>query len=76
MIPKRSLDSVLEKSIILTKTAPNDNAKSISVQCALETIDMSGSDMEDTWGLYYKTIMLDPTDVSDPESDESDSGWM
>ena len=34
MIPKKSLDSVLDKSIILTKTAPNDNAKSISVQCA------------------------------------------
>ena len=34
MIPKRSLDSVLDKSIILTITAPNDNAKSISVQCA------------------------------------------
>ena len=34
MIPKKSLDSVLEKSIILTVTAPNDNAKSISVQCA------------------------------------------
>ena len=33
MIPKKSLDSVLDKSIILTKTAPNDNAKSISVQC-------------------------------------------
>ena len=33
MIPKMSLDSVLDKSIILTKTAPNDNAKSISVQC-------------------------------------------
>ena len=35
MIPKKSLDSVLDKSIILTITAPNDNAKSISVQCAL-----------------------------------------
>ena len=34
MIPKKSLDSVLDKSIILTITAPNDNAKSISVQCA------------------------------------------
>ena len=34
MIPKKSLDSVLDKSIILTKTAPNDNAKSVSVQCA------------------------------------------
>ena len=34
MIPKKSLDSVLDQSIILTKTAPNDNAKSISVQCA------------------------------------------
>ena len=34
MIPKKSLDSVLDKSIIWTKTAPNDNAKSISVQCA------------------------------------------
>ena len=33
MIPKKSLDSVLDKSIILTITAPNDNAKSISVQC-------------------------------------------
>ena len=33
MIPKKSLDSVLDQSIILTKTAPNDNAKSISVQC-------------------------------------------
>ena len=31
---KKSLDSVLDKSIILTITAPNDNAKSISVQCA------------------------------------------
>ena len=31
MIPKKSLDSVLDKSIILTITAPNDNAKSISV---------------------------------------------
>ena len=27
MIPKKSLDSVLDQSIILTKTAPNDNAK-------------------------------------------------
>ena len=34
MIPKKPLDSVLDKSIILTITAPNDNAKSISVQCA------------------------------------------
>ena len=34
MITKKSLDSVLDQSIILTKTAPNDNAKSISVQCA------------------------------------------
>ena len=34
MIPKKSMDSVLDKSIILTITAPNDNAKSISVQCA------------------------------------------
>ena len=34
MIPKKSLDSVLDKSIILTKTAPNDNAKLISVHCA------------------------------------------
>ena len=34
MISKKSLDSVLDKSIILTITAPNDNAKSISVQCA------------------------------------------
>ena len=34
MIPKKFLDSVLDKSIILTITAPNDNAKSISVQCA------------------------------------------
>ena len=33
MIPKKSLDSVLDKSIILTKTTSNDNAKSISVQC-------------------------------------------
>ena len=33
MIPKKSLDSVLDKSITLTITAPNDNAKSISVQC-------------------------------------------
>ena len=33
MISKKSLDSVLDKSIILTITAPNDNAKSISVQC-------------------------------------------
>ena len=32
MIPKKSLESVLYKSIILTITAPNDNAKSISVQ--------------------------------------------
>ena len=32
MIPKKSLDSVLDKSIILTITAPNDNAKSISVK--------------------------------------------
>ena len=34
MIPKKSLDSVLDKSIIPTITAPNDNAKSISAQCA------------------------------------------
>ena len=34
MIPKKSLDSVLDKSIILRITDPNDNAKSISVQCA------------------------------------------
>ena len=34
MISKKSLDSVLDKSIILTITAPNDNAKLISVQCA------------------------------------------
>ena len=33
MIPKKFLDSVLDKSIILTITALNDNAKSISVQC-------------------------------------------
>ena len=33
MIRKKSLDSILDKSIILTITAPNDNAKSISVQC-------------------------------------------
>ena len=33
MILKKSLDSVFDKFIILTKTAPNDNAKSISVQC-------------------------------------------
>ena len=32
MIPKKSLVSVLDKSIILTITSPNDNAKSISVQ--------------------------------------------
>ena len=31
---QKSLDSVLDKSIILTITAPNGNAKSISVQCA------------------------------------------
>ena len=34
MIPKKSLETVLDKSVILTITAPNDNAKSISVQCA------------------------------------------
>ena len=33
MISKKSLVPVLDKSIILTITAPNDNAKSISVQC-------------------------------------------
>jgi hypothetical protein len=33
MMPKKSLDSVLDKYIILTITAPNDNSKSISVQC-------------------------------------------
>ena len=33
MISKKSLVAVLDKSIILTITAPNDNAKSISVQC-------------------------------------------
>ena len=33
MIPKKSLDSVLDISIILTIAAPNDNVKSISVQC-------------------------------------------
>ena len=33
MIPKKSLDSVLDKSIILTIAAPNDNAKLISLQC-------------------------------------------
>ena len=46
MIPKKSLDSVLDKSIILTITAPNDNAKSISVQCGggadLENIQLMG----------------------------------
>ena len=35
MIPKKSLDLVLDKSITLTTTAPNDNAKSISVQCSV-----------------------------------------
>ena len=34
MIPKKSLDSVLDKSIILTITAPNDNANQDPVQCA------------------------------------------
>ena len=33
MISKKSLVPVLDKSIILIITAPNDNAKSISVQC-------------------------------------------
>ena len=32
-MPKKSLETVLDKSIILTITAPNDNAKLISVQC-------------------------------------------
>ena len=31
----------MDKSIILTKTAPNDNAKSISVQCAWGAISIS-----------------------------------
>ena len=42
MIPKKSLDSVLDKSIILTKTAPNDNAKSISVQCVGVAMGVKG----------------------------------
>ena len=50
MIPKKSLDSVLDQSIILTKTAPNDNAKSISVQCAppasFRVKDMGGSSLK------------------------------
>ena len=33
MISKKSLVPVVDKYIILTITAPNDNAKSISVQC-------------------------------------------
>jgi hypothetical protein len=33
MISKKSLVPVLDKSIILTITGPNDNAKLISVQC-------------------------------------------
>jgi hypothetical protein len=33
MISNKSLVPVLDKSIILTITAPNDNAKLISVQC-------------------------------------------
>ena len=37
MISKKSLVAVLDKSIILTITAPNDNAKSISVQCGGES---------------------------------------
>jgi hypothetical protein len=42
----------------------------------LETMDMSGSDTEDTWGLRREIVVLDATDMSDPESDESDGGWM
>ena len=42
MIPKKSLDSVLDKSIILTITAPNDNAKSISVQCVGVAMGVKG----------------------------------
>ena len=34
MISKKSLVAVLDKSIILTVTAPNDNANQDPVQCA------------------------------------------
>jgi hypothetical protein len=36
MISKKSLVAVLDKSIFLTITAPNDNANQDPVQCALE----------------------------------------
>ena len=40
MISKKSLVAVLDKSIILTITAPNDNANQDPVQCAHEDIDI------------------------------------
>ena len=46
MIPKKSLDSVLDKSIILTITAPNDNAKSISVQCGGGGLGLNGNKLK------------------------------
>jgi hypothetical protein len=42
MIPKKPLESVLDKSIILTTAASNDNAKSISVQCARVQVSKRG----------------------------------
>ena len=54
MISKKSLVAVLDKSIILTITAPNDNAKSISVQCALwKKVRLHGKKLQNaTNGLY------------------------
>ena len=52
MISKKSLVAVLDKPIILTITAQNDNAKSISVQCAcmgfLEALEHRLAKMQST----------------------------
>ena len=67
MIPKKSLDSVLDKSIILTITAPNDNAKSISVQCALwKTVLFVSS---------RAFLLSTPTFLSSTPAENSEATW-